>query len=59
MSHHLDSPTVGEDGRVDIADVFIFAGKELGTTVLVMTVNLLAGTALNTTNNEVNNNDCW
>lgn len=53
MSHHLDSPTVREDGRVDIADVFIFAGKELGTTVLVMTVNLLASTALNTTSNEV------
>ncbi len=59
MSHHLDSPTVREDGRVDIADVFIFVGKELGTTVRVMTVNLLAGTALNTTNNEVNNHDCW
>ena len=49
MSHHLDSPTAREDGRVDIADVFIFAGKDLGTTVLVMTVNPLAGEVSPTT----------
>jgi hypothetical protein len=43
MSHHLDSPTAKEDGRVDITDVYIFAGEPVNTTVLIMTVNPLAG----------------
>ncbi len=43
MSHHLDSPTAKEDGRVDITDVYIFAGESANTTVLIMAVNPLAG----------------
>ena len=43
MSHHLDSPTAKEDGRVDITDVYVFAGESANTTVLIMAVNPLAG----------------
>ncbi|MEH1887709.1 DUF4331 family protein [Nostoc sp.] len=43
MSHHLDSPTAKEDGRVDITDVYVFAGESTDTTVLIMAVNPLAG----------------
>ncbi len=43
MSHHLDSPTAKEDGRVDITDIYIFAGESANTTVLIMAVNPLAG----------------
>ena len=43
MSHHLDSPTAKEDGRVDITDVYVFAGETAKTTVLIMAVNPLAG----------------
>jgi Domain of unknown function (DUF4331) len=43
MSHHLDSPTAKEDGRVDITDVYVFAGEPVDTTVLIMAVNPLAG----------------
>jgi hypothetical protein len=43
MSHHLDSPTAKEDGRVDITDIYIFAGESPNTTVLIMAVNPLAG----------------
>ncbi len=43
MSHHLDSPTAEEDGRVDITDIYIFAGEPANTTVLIMAVNPLAG----------------
>jgi Domain of unknown function (DUF4331) len=43
MSHHLDSPTAKEDGRVDITDVYVFAGEPANTTVLIMAVNPLAG----------------
>jgi Domain of unknown function (DUF4331) len=43
MSHHLDSPTAKEDGRVDITDIYVFAGESVNTTVLIMAVNPLAG----------------
>ena len=43
MSHHLDSPTAKEDGRVDITDIYIFPSETPNFTVLVMAVNPLAG----------------
>jgi Domain of unknown function (DUF4331) len=49
MSHHLDSPTAKEDGRVDITDIYVFAGKSANTTVLIMAVNPLAGEVSPTT----------
>ena len=49
MSHHLDSPTAQEDGRVDITDIYIFAGEAANTTVLIMAVNPLAGNVSPTT----------
>ena len=49
MSHHLDSPTAKEDGRVDITDIYIFAGEATNSTVLIMAVNPLAGEVSPTT----------
>jgi Domain of unknown function (DUF4331) len=49
MSHHLDSPTAKEDGRVDITDVYVFAGESANTTVLIIAVNPLAGEVSPTT----------
>ena len=49
MSHHLDSPTAQEDGRVDITDVYVFTGESANTTVLIMAVNPLAGEVSPTT----------
>jgi hypothetical protein len=49
MSHHLDSPTAQEDGRVDITDIYVFAGEAADTTVLIMAVNPLAGEVSPTT----------
>ncbi|HEY9642842.1 MAG TPA: DUF4331 family protein [Coleofasciculaceae cyanobacterium] len=49
MSHHLDSPTAKEDGRVDITDIYVFAGEAADTTVLIMAVNPLAGQVSPTT----------
>lgn len=49
MSHHLDSPTAKEDGRVDITDIYVFAGESADTTVLIMAVNPLAGEVSPTT----------
>lgn len=49
MSHHLDSPTAQEDGRVDITDIYVFAGEAANTTVLIMAVNPLAGESSPTT----------
>lgn len=41
---HLDSPSVGADGRVDINDLFAFQSpSNPNNTVLIMTVNPLAG----------------
>lgn len=42
MSHHFDSPTAIEDGRLNLCDVYAFAGPP-GTTVLVLTVDPDAG----------------
>jgi hypothetical protein len=42
MSHYFDSPTGREDPRLNLCDLFVFAGPE-ATTVLVMTVNPDAG----------------
>jgi Domain of unknown function (DUF4331) len=42
MSHHFDSPTGREDPRLNLCDLFVFAGPD-ATTVLVMTVNPDAG----------------
>ncbi len=49
MSHHIDSPTAKEDGRVDITDIYVFAGEAANTTVLIMAVNPLAGALSPTT----------
>ena len=38
MSHHFDSPTAIEDGRLNLCDVYVFPGPP-GTTTLVLTVN--------------------
>jgi len=43
MSHHFDSPGSREDGRVDLCDLYVFAGADPDTTVLIMTVNPDAG----------------
>jgi Domain of unknown function (DUF4331) len=42
MSHHFDSPTGREDPRLNLCDLFVFAGPG-ETTVLAMTVNPDAG----------------
>lgn len=49
MSHHLDSPTAQEDGRVDITDIYVFAGDRPNTSVFIMAVNPLAGEVSPTT----------
>ena len=38
MSHHFDTPTAREDPRLNLCDMYVFAGSP-HTTVLVMTVN--------------------
>lgn len=43
MSHHFDSPTAREDGRVDLSDLYVFPGENSDTTVLILTVNPDAG----------------
>lgn len=42
MSHHFDSPTAIQDGRINLCDVYVFPGQP-GRTVLVLTVNPDAG----------------
>ena len=42
MSHHFDSPTAIEDGRINVCDLFVFP-SDPGTTALVLTVNPDAG----------------
>src|SRR5579864_8893780 len=49
MSHHLDTPTAREDGRIDLCDLYVFDGADPDTTVLIMTVNPDAGTSSPTT----------
>src|SRR5262245_24471434 len=47
---HRDSPTVKEDGRTDINDVYVFRSPvNANNTVLVMTVNPFAGVLSPTT----------
>lgn len=48
MSHHFDSPTAIEDGRIDLCDLFVFPSGP-GTTALVLTVNPDAGLSSATT----------
>ncbi len=49
---HLDSPSVQTDGRLDINDLYAFQSPaEAGNTVLILTVNPLAGIANPTTFN--------
>ena len=42
MSHHFDSPTAIEDGRLNLGDVYVFP-ETPGTSTLVVTVNPDAG----------------
>ncbi len=48
MSHHFDSPTAIEDGRLNLCDVYVFPGSP-GTSTLVVTVNPDAGRSNPTT----------
>ncbi len=48
MSHHVDSPTAIEDGRIDLCDLFVFP-SDPGTTALVLTVDPDAGLSSATT----------
>jgi|HubBroStandDraft_2_1064218.scaffolds.fasta_scaffold213555_2 hypothetical protein len=36
MSHHFDNPTVIEDGRLNLGDLYVFPGTR-GTSTLVVT----------------------
>jgi Domain of unknown function (DUF4331) len=38
LSHHFDTPTAREDARLNLCDMYLFAGSPL-TTVMAMTVN--------------------
>lgn len=42
MSHHFDTPTAREDPRINVCDLYLFAGLP-GHTVMAMTVNPDAG----------------
>ena len=42
MSHHFDTPTVREDPRIKVCDLYLFGGSA-GHTVMAMTVNPDAG----------------
>jgi hypothetical protein len=42
MSHHFDTPTALEDPRINVCDLYLFAGRP-GNTVMAMTVNPDAG----------------
>jgi hypothetical protein len=48
MSHHFDSPTAIEDGRLNLSDVYAFPGPG-DTTNLILTVNPDAGRSSPTT----------
>jgi len=48
MSHHFDSPTAIEDGRLNLCDVYVFP-ESPGTTTLVLTVNPDSGRSNPTT----------
>ena len=38
MSHHFDSPTAIDDGRLNLLDVYVFP-EAPGTSTLILTVN--------------------
>src|SRR6201996_7531537 len=38
LSHHFDTPTAREDPRLNLCDMYLFAGSPV-TTVMAMTVN--------------------
>jgi hypothetical protein len=42
MSHHFDTPTALKDPRINVCDMYLFAGRP-GATVMAMTVNPDAG----------------
>ena len=48
MSHHFDSPTAIEDGRLNLCDVYAFPSQP-GTTALILTLNPDAGRSSPTT----------
>ena len=48
MSHHFDSPTAIEDGRINLCDLYAFPGSP-GTSTLILTVNPDAGRSSPTT----------
>ncbi len=48
MSHHFDSPTAIEDGRLNLCDVYVFP-ETPGTSTLVLTVNPDSGRSNPTT----------
>jgi hypothetical protein len=48
MSHHFDSPTAIEDGRLNLCDVYVFPDTP-GATTLVLTVNPDSGRSTPTT----------
>ena len=48
MSHHFDSPTALEDGRLNLLDVYVFP-EAPGTSTLVLTVNPDSGRSSPTT----------
>ena len=48
MSHHFDSPTAIADGRLNLCDVYVFAGPG-STSNLILTVNPDAGRSSATT----------
>jgi Domain of unknown function (DUF4331) len=48
MSHHFDSPTAIEDGRLNLCDVYAFPSQP-GSTSLILTVNPDAGRSSSTT----------
>lgn len=48
MSHHFDSPTAIEDGRLNLCDVYVFPGPGAASTV-ILTVNPDAGRSSPTT----------
>ncbi|HET9520208.1 MAG TPA: hypothetical protein VFO73_04095, partial [Candidatus Limnocylindrales bacterium] len=48
MSHHFDSPTAIEDGRLNLCDLYVFPGQGAAST-LILTVNPDAGRSSPTT----------
>jgi hypothetical protein len=48
MSHHFDSPTAIEDGRLNLCDLYVFP-EGPGTSTLVLTVNPDSGRSSPTT----------